>query len=84
MDCVLMPACLGDGGGYYSPGARPESAASSSPPTSAPLIVPQPINVAKMSGAGALHPHQHPHQAIRKYQCKMCPQVRVQVYFSSV
>jgi len=79
-----------DSSGYYSPsGGRPESAASSSPPTSGSVVVPQPINVAKMGGgqgggqsaAGlgghALHPSHpgHPQAAIRKYQCKMCPQI---------
>merc|ERR1719483_1286180 len=40
-----------DSSGYYSPsGGRPESAASSSPPTPGSVVVPQPINVAKMGG----------------------------------
>jgi len=77
-----------EAGGYYSPtAARPESAASSSPPTSGSVVVPQPINVSKMgsmqSAAAAhglghpLHPQhgQHPQAAMRKYQCKMCPQI---------
>jgi len=70
-----------DSSGYYSPTARPESAASSSPPTSGAVVVPQPINGAKMISQSHLghalqppHPN-HPQAAIRKYQCKMCPQI---------
>lgn len=70
-----------DSSGYYSPSARPESAASSSPPTSGAVVVPQPINGAKMISQSHLghalqppHPN-HPQAAIRKYQCKMCPQI---------
>ena len=82
-----------EAGGYYSPtAARPESAASSSPPTSGSVVVPQPINVSKMGsmqsaaahGLGhPLHPQhgQHPQAAMRKYQCKMCPQVISPVFF---
>ena len=69
---------VGESGGYYG-SVRGESPGSASPPSSAPLIVPQPINVAKMSGSGGgLHSHsQHSHQPARKYQCKMCPQVNI-------
>ena len=99
----LMKHCLNNGfhsagdarheaGGYYSPtAARPESAASSSPPTSGSVVVPQPINVSKMGsmqsaaahGLGhPLHPQhgQHPQAAMRKYQCKMCPQVSLMMF----
>lgn len=60
------------------------SASSSSPPTvSTPsmLIVPQPINAAKMP---TTPPGIGPNQSngggpVRKYQCKMCPQVRIRL-----
>ena len=78
------------GPGYYSPGGpgRPESAASSSPPASgagsSSVLVPQPISGAKVFPGHGLGPPPgpaHPGHAgaqgpgIRKYQCKMCPQV---------
>ena len=76
--------------GYYSPGGpgRPESAASSSPPASgagsSSVLVPQPISGAKVFPGhglgpppGPAHPgHPGGQPGIRKYQCKMCPQVR--------
>ena len=77
------------GPSYYSPGGpgRPESAASSSPPASgagsSSVLVPQPISGAKvfpghgLGPPGPAHPG-HPGAqgpGIRKYQCKMCPQV---------
>lgn len=69
------------GSGYYSPTARPESAASSSPPASSSVLVPQPINGAKVFSQSHLghlqppHSGNHPQASIRKYQCKMCPQI---------
>ncbi|XP_018021708.2 zinc finger protein rotund isoform X4 [Hyalella azteca] len=56
------------------------SAASTSPPTvSTPsmLIVPQPINAVKMptSPTGHLHNQANGGNGVRKYQCKMCPQI---------
>merc|ERR1719242_1563345 len=74
----------GSGSGYYSPSARPESAASSSPPATGSVLVPQPINGAKVFSQSHLgHALQPPHSqhgggggaSIRKYQCKMCPQI---------
>merc|ERR1719192_964456 len=73
----------GSGSGYYSPSARPESAASSSPPATNSVLVPQPINGAKVFSQSHLgHALQPPHSnhgvggdSIRKYQCKMCPQI---------
>lgn len=56
------------------------SASSSSPPTvSTPsmLIVPQPINAAKMppTPPGLVHNQPNGGSTSRKYQCKMCPQI---------
>ncbi|KAF2363274.1 hypothetical protein FHG87_005971 [Trinorchestia longiramus] len=61
------------------------SAASTSPPTvSTPsmLIVPQPINAAKMPSTppGLVHNQANGGTSVRKYQCKMCPQVSPTIF----
>lgn len=59
--------------GLYTSGRSTSSSSSPGVPGSSPalLVVPQPINATKMGGMqnGGVQP--------RKYQCKMCPQVRV-------
>jgi hypothetical protein len=69
------------GGALY--GHRSTSSASSAsppasggPPVTSSLVVPQPINAAKMGGHPLAAASGHTNgTSNRKYQCKMCPQV---------
>jgi hypothetical protein len=52
------------------------SSVSSSPPSSAGLVVPQPLSSGQGNGKGP-HNSNAVNGTGRKYQCKMCPQVRI-------
>ena len=69
----MDPAVGQDATGLYP---RPQSSTSLSPPAPG-LVVPQPINPRLPN---SMNLHCNGASGARKYQCKMCPQVKAPMY----